>query len=139
MRDFPTTSNSSWQYDKWRPTQDTEVPEGITGLLLITTTMTSLFERPGRTLRPSCDWPGPQDTFMLHETESERFKQRAIAPDDDAFNGDAFNGDDYGDSFICRILSISILTMIAFLECLLLTFPSTETPSRCQCAARLPK
>jgi len=29
--------------------------------------------------------------------------------------------------------------MIAFLECLLLTFPSTGTPLRCQCAIRLSK
>jgi len=114
---------------QWRPTQDSEVPEGITGLLLITTTMISPFERSGKTPWPSCDWPDRQDTFTLHETESKRFNRWAIAPDNNAFSGD-----DYGDLFICRILSVFILTTIVFLKyLLLLTFPSTGTPPRCRC------
>jgi len=81
----------------------TALAEGITGLLLIGMTMTPPFRHPVKVPRPSHGWP--------------------------MFHGFRRLDGNYGSSLSGRILSLFILTIISFLEyLLLLIFSPIWTP-----------
>ena len=92
------------------------MPEGITGLLLITAIMDSHEKAP----RPSHEWPGPWSTLMLHEFEQLRFDKRAATAPNDIYDDPASSS---GSPFY-RALSVLVfalvLATITFLDCILL-------------------